>query len=208
MMNSGLPKPIRAERDRFLKVPYTILVRPDISANEKLLLAHIWSYGTKGCWESNDTIGRMFGVTPRQVTTWIGHLKKADSLLWLHGRSYHRILWAREHPEVARAPALPCRGRMIPKKSLRSGHRVNVPPRRILPCSQEDSFPVTRKDPDVQPGRELPQTSNMNKTETTRLSKTATGHERAPALLTCQGEYLRQNLASKIGRIFKSASNH
>jgi len=206
-MNDRRPKPMHTQPDRFLKVPYIILVRPDITANEKLLLAHIWSYGTKGCWESNETIGRMFGVTPRQVTTWIGHLKKADSLLWLHGRSYHRILWAREHPDVFRALALPCRGRMIPKKSLHSGQKSTAQPRRTLPCNQEDDFQVTRKDSCIQPGSGLPQTYNMNSRETARLSEAATGRERAPALLACQGEYLRQNLATRVNRLFKSVSN-
>ena len=92
-MASGEDKPKNKVGDKFLAVPYCVLIRTDITANEKLLLSHIWSYGVKGCWEANQTMGQLFNVTPRQITTWIAHLKKSGTLLWLHGQNYHRILW-------------------------------------------------------------------------------------------------------------------
>ena len=97
-MNSGRDKPQNKVGERFLAVVYSVLARTDINDSEKLQLAHIWSYGATGCWETNETMARMFNVTARQVTTRIGRLKKVGCLLWLHGKNYHRTLWAREHP--------------------------------------------------------------------------------------------------------------
>jgi len=70
-------------RSNGLWIPYPILnIRKDrLGFGEKLLLAHIYSFGTKGCWQGNRTLGKMFFVTERTVSTWVGRLKQAGCIL-------------------------------------------------------------------------------------------------------------------------------
>jgi len=190
--------------DRFLAVPYCILARQDISSSEKLLLSHIWSYGANGCWETNETMGRIFNVTPRQITTWISHLKRSGSLLWLHGKNYHRTLWARQHPAVAPAKVLVHRGQVVLKETLCGGGNGTPPPGRNLPGRIEGNFQVTRKNPCNPPGRMLPQTKNTMRKETARPKETSLVSEPAPALLEYQRRQAKEELSRKIDGLFKS----
>ena len=52
----------------YLKVPYHILNIPGLGLCEKVLLAHIYSFGEKGCWQSNTTLGQMFFVDGRTIS--------------------------------------------------------------------------------------------------------------------------------------------
>ena len=159
------------EAGRFLKVPYSSLRRHDLNWVENLLLCHIRGYGLKGCWESNQSIARTFGVSARQVTTWIAHLKSAGCLLFLHGRNYHRHLWARHHPDVTKARYLPYRNGLIPKIYNCSGQLKSSPPGRTLPRRKEPAFRATAKKPAMSQGRSLPETIEDTKINTTAQHK-------------------------------------
>jgi hypothetical protein len=203
-MGSGRDKSKNKVGERFLAVVYSVLARSDINDSEKLLLAHIWSYGAKGCWETNETMATMFNVTPRQVTTRVGRLKNAGCLLWLHGKNYHRTLWARQHPNVVKASVLPYRGQMILKESLYSGHNGTAPPGRNLPGNIEADFHVTRKDRCKPPGRNLPETKNTTRREITRSTGPPSAQTRAPALLEAQRQRAKEELDKKMRGLFKS----
>ena len=47
---------MKPQKERYLKIPYHILNLPGLGLSEKVLLAHIHSYGAKRCWESNATL--------------------------------------------------------------------------------------------------------------------------------------------------------
>jgi hypothetical protein len=72
----------------------------------------------------------------------VGHLKKAGCLLWLHGRNYHRILWAREHPDVAGASALLYRGQWVLKETLHCRFSGTALPGRIGAFHPEEDFQI------------------------------------------------------------------
>jgi hypothetical protein len=49
--NKNKKKGKREPKELYLNVPYQILNIPDLSLCEKVLLAHIYSFGEKGCWQ-------------------------------------------------------------------------------------------------------------------------------------------------------------
>jgi len=174
-------------QEHYLKIPYGILNMREIGQAEKLLLAHIHSFGTKGCWQSNATLGKMFFATPRTITSWIGNLKKVGCILWLHPKGRYRTLWSRLHPGVKAATMLPYMGREIPKAAVVTGQGGDVLLGRNLPGSSEGGFRVTAKNGVLEVGRNLPHTKNTIKRDTTGAT-TATPSPlpaggQAPALL-------------------------
>ena len=157
-------------QEHYLKVPYSILNMRQIGPAEKLLLAHIHSYGTKGCWESNETLGTRFFATPRTITSWIGSLKRAGCILWLHPKGRYRTLWSWLHPDVKAATMLPYMKREIPKAAVAGGQAKTALLGRNLPGSSEGGFQATAKNGVVEVGRNFPHTKNTTTRDTTRMT--------------------------------------
>jgi DNA-binding MarR family transcriptional regulator len=84
----------------YLKISYRIFNITKLKIPEKVLLAHIYSFGEKGCWEGNETIGKIFFVSARTVSRWIETLKKTGLILWLHPKGRYRTIWAKTNPKV------------------------------------------------------------------------------------------------------------
>jgi hypothetical protein len=100
-------------KENYLKVPYHILNLPDIGLCEKILLAWVYSFGEKGCWQSNKTLAEHLMVSADTISRWISKIKK-----YLHVQSpkgYSRTMWAKSHPDVQAATKLWHRGKEIPK---------------------------------------------------------------------------------------------
>jgi hypothetical protein len=174
-------------QERYLKVPYSILNMPQIGLAEKLLLAHIHSFGVRGCWEANTTLADMFFVTPRTITSWIGNLKKAGCILWLHPKGRYRTIWSRLHSEVRAATTLPYMGRSIPKAAVMGGQGKAALLGRNLPGSGEGGFQAIAKNDVVEVGSGLLPTKNtMSRDTTSRIIATPSplpAGGQAPALL-------------------------
>ena len=81
-------------QEHYLKMPNHILNIEGLGKGEKMLLAHIYSFGRKGCWQSNETIGKMFFRSERTISVWVANLKKGRHILWLHPKGFYRTLWA------------------------------------------------------------------------------------------------------------------
>ena len=67
--------------ERYLKIPYHILNIAELGLSEKVLLAHIYSFGDKGCWQSNATLADIFSrkslqfsLRPVNVSLFVPHL--------------------------------------------------------------------------------------------------------------------------------------
>ncbi len=99
--------------EQYLKVPYHILNIPSLGIAEKSLLAHIYSFGSKGCWQSNETLGKMFMFTPRTISKYIARLVKKDLVQIKCPKGYYRTIWAKSHPEVKMAAQIWYRGKMV-----------------------------------------------------------------------------------------------
>jgi len=79
-------------KELYLKIPYHILNIPSLGLPEKVLLAHIYSFGEKGCWQSNATLGKMFFVDGRTISRWLARLKKNALVLWVHPKGRCRTI--------------------------------------------------------------------------------------------------------------------
>ncbi len=88
----------KKEQERYLKIPYRILNIGGLGLCEKVLLAYIYSFGDKGCWQSNATIAKVFFTNPRSVRRWIQRIHKYIYVKCPRG--YYRTMWAKSHPDV------------------------------------------------------------------------------------------------------------
>ncbi len=82
-----------------LWLPNVILNLFDIDDSCKLLLAHFYSFGEKGCYQSNKTLAQIFMATARTITRRISRLEK-----YLHiknPKGYYRTIWVKSHPQVS-----------------------------------------------------------------------------------------------------------
>ena len=94
------PAPPRRRIEPYLKVPAHILNLPHLGLSEKALLAHIYSFGPRGCWQSNATLARLFQTSDRTISRWLAALLRANLLLAKNPKGYYRTLWVLSHPDV------------------------------------------------------------------------------------------------------------
>ena len=113
-------------KEQYLKMPYHILNIEGISLSEKLLLSHIYGFSTKGCWQSNETIGRIFMVKERSISRWVKNLKKNGLVFWVHPKGRYRTLWAKSHPDVKAKQQLFYMGEKISKEAVIKGHAAQI----------------------------------------------------------------------------------
>ena len=98
---SGKAKSKKNSSERYLKISYSILNLRDISLCQKILLAHIYSFGWKGCYQSNKTLAEIFMVSPDTISRWIASVRKY--LYIKNPKGYYRTMWAKVHPDVQAA---------------------------------------------------------------------------------------------------------
>jgi hypothetical protein len=84
----------------YLKIPNHILGLTGLGLSEKVLLAHVYSFGAKGCWQSNATLARIFHTSDRTISRWLAVLLRAKLLLAKNPKGYYRTLWVLSHPDV------------------------------------------------------------------------------------------------------------
>jgi len=101
-------------KELYLKIPYHILNIPDLGLCEKVLLAHIYSFGVKGCWQSNATLAKIFMACPRTISLWIAKLARSKLIQIKSPKGYYRTIWAKSHPEVSEASLLWYRKQLVP----------------------------------------------------------------------------------------------
>ncbi len=89
-------------------------------------MAHIYSFGEKGCWQSNATLAKIFFVKERTISRWVRMLKKAGLILWVHPKGRYRTLWAKSHPQVRSAQSLSYMKEKISKEAVVKGHAAKI----------------------------------------------------------------------------------
>lgn len=175
-------------KELYLKIPYHILNIPDINLCEKVLLAHIYSFGEKGCWQSNATLGAMFFVEGRTISRLMARLKKNGLVLWVHPKGRYRTIWAKSHPKVKTAAALSYMGEQISKEAVISGHASAILQRQDCPGGMDKSVVPTATNQCIRVGQNCPHTNNTtNKdiiSQTTAPPTPLPAGGQAPAVLT------------------------
>ncbi len=154
--------------ERYLKMPNLILNIEGLGEGEKMLLAHIYSFGRKGCWQSNETLGKMFFRKPRTISLWVANLKEGRHILWLHPKGYYRTLWAKSHPDVQGSERLCYRDGEISKTQVISGHTEAVPLRNRLRSECAENCEVSAQKPVIPLRNKLLQTNNTTTRDISR----------------------------------------
>ena len=93
--------------------------RSVLGDSEKMLLADIYSFGTKGMYKSNKTIAEEYMTTERTVSRWIANIVKGGFVYLKNPKGYYRTFWVKSHPEVKAMNKLWYRNREIDKNRLR-----------------------------------------------------------------------------------------
>ena len=175
-------------KELYLKIPYHILNITDINLCEKVLLAHIYSFSEKGCWQSNATLGAMFFADGRTISRWLAQLKKSGLVLWVHPKGRYRTIWAKSHPKVKTAVALSYMGEQISKEAVISGHAAAILQRQNCHGGIDKSVVPTATNQCIQVGQNCPHTNNTtNKdiiSQTTAPPSPLPAGGQAPAVLT------------------------
>lgn len=153
-------------KENYLNMPNHIRNISRLGFGEKELLAHIYSFGRKGCWQNNETLGKMFFRKTRTMTNWIANLKKGGHILWVNGKGYYRTLYAKTHPDVKAAMTLLYRGREIQKSNVISGQAESAPLRKNLPGNSANNCEVTAQKPVIPLRNKLLPTNNTTNKET------------------------------------------
>ncbi len=102
-------------KEFYLKIPYHILNITEIGLPEKVLLAHFYSFGKKGCWQSNATLAKMFMTTPRTIQRWLANIESAKLIYIKSPKGFYRTIWVKSHHDVAESVKLHYRNQQIPK---------------------------------------------------------------------------------------------
>jgi hypothetical protein len=88
------------QQERYLRIPNHILNLTGLRLLDKVLLAHFYSFGVRGCWQSNATLGEIFMTSASTITRSIGVLRKAALISVRAPKGRYRTIWARNNPEV------------------------------------------------------------------------------------------------------------
>jgi len=94
---AGKSKDKGKPREKYLAIPYHILNVCDVGLCQKVLLAHICSFGLKGCYQSNKTLADIFMVSAKTISRWLADIRKYVYIKKPKG--YYRTIWAKSHPD-------------------------------------------------------------------------------------------------------------
>jgi hypothetical protein len=81
------------KKELYLKIPAHIPSITQIGLCEKALLAHIYSFGVKGCWQSNQTLAEIFMVSAPTIRRWLGRIRPYTCVK--NPKGYYRTIWAK-----------------------------------------------------------------------------------------------------------------
>ena len=154
-------------KQKYLHVPQHIMEIRELSTAEKLLLAHIYSFGKKGCWQSNQTLGKLFDVAPRTIKRRLARIRK---FVYVRSpRSRLRTFLAKSHPDV--------RKMAINEKPVRQVQQgQNCPPSTgpHLSGIRDKTGITTGPELALQQGQNCPTTNTYTRTETSKSTPAST----------------------------------
>jgi hypothetical protein len=134
----------------------------------KQVFAHIYSFGAKGCYQSNDTIAQIFMVSPRTIGRRMAAITKANLVYVKCPKGYYRTFWAKSHPDVQTAARLWYRNKEIPKCELKTGPKTSAPLRQDCPTHLDKTGKVTATNSVFRLGQNCPTTYTETVTETVK----------------------------------------
>lgn len=70
-----------------------------LTGDEKLYFAYVYSFGERGCWQTDEQIGKALGRSDRTIQRYQGNCKTAGLLKIIGKKSRYRRIWAKDHPK-------------------------------------------------------------------------------------------------------------
>jgi hypothetical protein len=82
-----------------LWIPLKIQKMPFLSGDDKLYYAYVYSFGERGCWQTDEQIGKALGRSDRTIQRYQANCNKAGLLKVIGKKSKYRRIWAKDHPK-------------------------------------------------------------------------------------------------------------
>jgi len=74
-----------------------------LSGDEKIYYAYVYSFGERGCWQTDEQIRKALGRSERTLQRYQTACKKAGLLKIIGEKSKYRRMWAKDHPKYKAA---------------------------------------------------------------------------------------------------------
>ena len=94
-----MAKDVKKSRKLGLWIPQRILKMSFLSGDDKLFYAYVYSFGERGCWQTDEQIGKAFGRSERTIQRYQANCKKAGLFKVIGQGSPRRKIWAKAHPK-------------------------------------------------------------------------------------------------------------
>jgi len=86
-------------RNLGLWIPEKIKKMSMLTGDEKIFYAHVYSFGERGCWQTDQQIGKALGRSERSIQRYQANCHKAGLLKVIGKKSKYRRIWAKDHPK-------------------------------------------------------------------------------------------------------------
>ena len=86
-------------RNLGLWIPRKILKMSCLSGDDKIYYAHVYSFGERGCWQTDEQIGTALGRSDRSIQRYQANCNKAGLLKVIGKKSKYRRIWAKDNPK-------------------------------------------------------------------------------------------------------------
>lgn len=86
-------------RNLGLWIPQKILKMSFLSGDDKIYYAYVYSFGERGCWATDQQIGKALGRSDRSIQRYQANCNKAGLLKVIGKKSKYRRIWAKDNPK-------------------------------------------------------------------------------------------------------------
>ena len=95
----AVAKEHKKSRNLGLWIPQGIVNMRMLTGDEKLLYAYVYSFGERGCWQTDEQIAKALGRSDRTIRRYLANCKKAGLFKVSGARSKYRRMWAEANPK-------------------------------------------------------------------------------------------------------------
>ena len=94
-----MPKEQKKYCNLGLWIPQKILKMPFLSGDDKIYYAYVYSFGERGCWATDEQIGKALGRGGRSIQRYKANCRKAGLFKVTGEGTPRRRIWAKDHPK-------------------------------------------------------------------------------------------------------------
>jgi len=139
-MAKGSKKP----RKLGLWIPKRILKMPILTGDEKIYYAYVYSYGERGCWATDEQIGKELGRCERTIQRYQTNCKKAGLFKTIGEGSKYRRIWAKDHPKFKAAQKI--QAQQLRQTCQSRATNLSELPRQTCPTTIKSTIKSTIKE--------------------------------------------------------------